>query len=279
MQRFLAGASIASLVLIATTAHADPTVTECVDSFENAQRAQKNGHLVFARKLFQECIVPACPKALRDDCTHGQTAVDRAIATITVVVRDASGADVPATIKVDGNPFVSEPGHAAPIDPGTHKFTYVVGDETKLTSITIAEGEKSRVIVLPASAGPATTAATPAAAPASPSRAYIIGPAVVGGLGLLTLIAAGGAALMASKEADDRDAQQAIFNDATRSPTERKTAGVSANSHNDAASNDQLVALVLGTGALVMIGGAVAWYFLARPAGQRTARLSPVITF
>jgi hypothetical protein len=252
-----------------------------VEAFENAQRAQKNGHLVFAQKLFLECLVPACPKEVRNDCTEGQANVDRSLATVTIVVRNAAGADVPAKIKIDGAPYTREPGRAMPIDPGTHQLQYTVGGETKLSSVTIVEGEKSRVIVLtPTGEPPAPVPAQATVAQtAAPSRSYIIGPAVVGGLGVLTALAAAGMFVIGSNEASDRDAERAVFNDQTKTDVERNAAAKSSNSHNDAANNAQLFGVILGGSALVMVGVAAAWYLIAKASTSKTAQFSPVITF
>lgn len=283
MQKRWGFATIAGLVLVTTPAAADPTVAQCVDSYENAQRAQKNGHLVFARKLFQECLVTACPKEVRNDCTEGQASVDRGIATVTFAVRDASGADVPSTIKVDGAPLAGEPGHAVPMDPGTHQIQYTVGGETKLTSVTILEGEKSRVVVLTANgAAPSSATSNPTTTIVqmeAPSRGYIVGPLVVGGVAVLTLLGATFMFVNASKESSARDEQRAVFNDFSKSETERNNAGRSANSHNDAANNDQLLGLVLVGSAVVIAGLAATWYFVAKPSGKKAANFSPVITF
>lgn len=289
MQKWWAFAMVAGVVLLGTPARADSTtLVQCMDAHENAQRAQKNGHLVFAQKLFQECSAAECPKALRNDCVEGQGSVERATPTVTIVVRDASGADVASAIKVDGMPLTGESGKATPMDPGPHKVQYVVGDKTLLSSFTLVEGEKSRVIALPASDQPAPApVAAPAPAPAapaakddpSPSRSYLIGPAVLAGAGVLTLIACTGAFAASHGEANDRDDQLLIANDTTKSVTERNNANRSAQSHDDAAGNDRTIALVLGASAVVLIGGAVAWYFFGKPATHKAARFSPVITF
>lgn len=286
MKRLLAALAATGLALAAPPAHADPTVAQCVDSFENAQRAQKNGHLVFARKLFQECLVPACPKAVRDDCTQGQASVDRGIATVTVVVRDAAGADVPSTIKVDGNPFVAKAGLAAPIDPGPHQFQYTVGEQSRTASITINEGEKSRLIVLPATGGAPTSGAAPASSSppgetTSEGSPSILGPALLGGAGALLVLAGVGLYFMGKGEASDRDDQIGRAQDLTLSQTERSAAENSANSHNEAANNDERLAIILGASGVVLLGGAAAWYFLTRPNAKlpTLSQLSPVIRF
>lgn len=286
MKRLLAAFAATGLALAAPPAHADPTVAQCVDSFENAQRAQKNGHLVFAKKLFQECLVPACPKAVRDDCTQGQASVDRGIATVTVVVRDAAGADVPSTIKVDGNPLVTKAGLAAPIDPGPHQFQYTVGEQSRTASITINEGEKSRLIVLPATGGAPTSGAAPTSSSppgetTSEGSPSILGPALLGGAGALLLLAAGGAYLMARGEASERDDQAAIYADTSKLQAERTAAAQSSNSHSEAADNDTRLAIILGASGLALLGGAAAWYFLTRPNAKLPAlsQLSPVIRF
>ena len=277
MQRFLAALTATGMLLSVTPVHAAPTVAECLDAFENAQRAQKNGHLVFASKLVQECVAPACPAAVRNDCTQMQSSLERSIATVTIVVRNAAGADVPSTIKVDGAPFDGSAGRAVPIDPGPHQLQYTVGSETKLSSVTIAEGEKSRVIVLSASDEPPAPVPQPAAE--APARASIVGPAIVGGVGALSILAGVGAFVMSSKQASDADDQRAISEDPSKTQALRDASERSAASHDDAASNDRTIGFVLGAAGLAMIGTAIVWYVLTKPAPAKQARLSPVFTF
>jgi hypothetical protein len=259
---------------------------ECIDSFENAQRAQKNGHLVFAHKLYSECVATACPKQVRHDCVQGQTDTDRALATVTVVVRDAAGNDVPATIKVDGNPFTPEPGRAQPIDPGPREFQYTVNGETKVTSITIAEGEKSRVIVLPAPTPDAPPTPPPPAPTPPPPRPPpenntlgLVGPVAVGSVGLLLVLGGfGGMYLLAKGEADDRDMARAVVNDPSKTPNERQAAISSANSHNNTAQNDQLIGIIFLTAGVLFVATGATWYLLGQQNQNKRAQVVPVVT-
>lgn len=86
---------------------------------------------------------------------------------------------------------------------------------------------------------------------------------VVGGAGILAGLAAGGVFILAKNEASARDEQQDIYNNSQRSTLERNNAGVSANSHNDAANNNQLISLILTGGAVVMVGLGAVLYFTA----------------
>jgi hypothetical protein len=287
MHRFCAALIAGGLLALSSPAVADtkPSAAECIDSFENAQRAQKGGHLVFAQKLYAECAVSACPKQVRNDCAQGQSETDRAIATVTVVVRDPAGADVPATLKLDGNPFTPEAGRATPIDPGPRVFQYTVNGEMKSLTVTIAEGEKARLVVLPAGETVAAPVPTPATPPStspllssssSTSDIGIVGPIIVGSIGALALIAAFGVYGLSANEADERDKQQAIVNDPTRSKADREAAIGSVNSHNNAADTDQTLALLVGAGGLVFVAGAAAWYFLGRP--SKRAAVVPIMT-
>ena len=94
---------------------------------------------------------------------------------------------------------------------------------------------------------------------------------IVGGAGVLTGLASIGVFLLANKEANERDEQRAVFNDTTKSATERNNAGVSANSHNDAANNDQLIAIILVSGAAVMVGLGAFFFFTAPKAKDKAA--------
>jgi hypothetical protein len=259
----------------------DPQTTECISAFEEGQGLEREGKLVAATTLSGLCSAQSCPALVRTDCGERRIRVDKAIPTISIVARDAEGKDVPATIRVDGASWESG-GRSVPIDPGPHEVEYIVVSRSPIKSrITVHEGEKNRVVVLPAgpaSASPSTpvpgqTGETPKTLvvveekPAVPIGAILLG--VAGGLALTAGV---GLFVLAEGERSDAEGQRARLAQMTPGP-ERDAAVRSEKSHSDAAENTTGMALVVGAAGLLLLGGAVAWYFLERPSSPR-ARLA-----
>lgn len=99
---------------------------------------------------------------------------------------------------------------------------------------------------------------------------------IVGGAGILTGLAAVGVYILAVDQANQRDK---LKEEARMNPAKANDLIISANTRNDAAKNDQLIAIILGAGSGVMLGLGAVLYFTA-PKAAKTARLlpAPVIT-
>lgn len=91
---------------------------------------------------------------------------------------------------------------------------------------------------------------------------------IIGGVGVLTAIGAVGVQVLALGQASDRDdlkKQQA----AATGDVAKAAFNHSINSDNSAAKNDQLIAIILGAGALAMIAGGAVIYFTAPKAAKK----------
>jgi hypothetical protein len=199
-------------------------------------------------------------------------------------------------VKRDGNEITVSLGGkdvALPFDPGDHVIEIkATGKKTLTKSIATpdvpATSEKAEVLSFTLedapvdpnagldTSGPAAKTTTVIRTESDGSTQRTVG-LIVGGAGILTGLAAAGVFILANKEASDRDDQRAVFNspDPAVTPGERANAAKSANSHNDAANNDQLIALILTGGAVVMAGLGAVLFFTAPKSKEKTAKIVP----
>jgi tetratricopeptide (TPR) repeat protein len=196
-------------------------------------------------------------------------------------------------VKRDGNEITVSLGGkdvALPFDPGEHVIEIkATGKKTLTKSIvtpdTPATSDKAEVLPFTLEDAPVDpNAGLDTGGPAAKttvirtesdgSTQRLLG-VIAGGAGVLTGLAAAGVFILANKDASDRDEQQAVYTDPTMSDGERAGAAKSANSHNDAANNDQLIALILTGGAVVMVGLGAVLFFTAPKSKEKTATLVP----
>jgi len=94
---------------------------------------------------------------------------------------------------------------------------------------------------------------------------------VVGGSGILAGLAGVGLFILAKNEESERDdlRKQALG----KTGDEKIALDRSASSHDKAASNNQLIAIILGAGAVVLVGvGAVLYFTAPKAGGEKTAK-------
>lgn len=198
----------------------------------------------------------------------------------TVVKRD--GAEI--TVSLGGKDV------ALPFDPGDHVIEIkATGKKTLTKSIvtpdTPAPSDKAEVLSftledapvdpnagLETSGPAAKTTVIRTESDGSTQRTLGV---VAAGAGVLTGLAAVGVFILAKNEDSDRDEQEGISKDLTKTPEERAGAVRSANSHYDAAKNDQLIAFILTGGAAVMVGLGAVLYFTAPKPKEKTAKIVP----
>jgi hypothetical protein len=195
-------------------------------------------------------------------------------------------------VKRDGNEITVSLGGrdvALPFDPGDHVIeinatgkkpltksivtpdTPTTSDKAEVLSFTLEDAPVDPNASLD-TGGPAKTTVIRTESDGSTQRLLGV---IAGGAGVLTGLAAVGVFILANKEASDRDEQQAVYKDPTKSDGERAGAAKSANSHNDAANNDQLIALILTGGAVVMAGLGAVLFFTAPKSKEKTATIVP----
>jgi hypothetical protein len=137
-------ASGASLCSVAAAAES----TTCTDSYEKAQEEKVAGHLNAALVHLKNCIAPACPKFVRDDCSRWMDQAESAIPTVVFAVRRDGKDLTEVEIFCDGTPLlISLDGKAVPVDPGLRHFSFSVPGLDPIQQQTIIrEGERNRII-------------------------------------------------------------------------------------------------------------------------------------
>lgn len=168
-------------------------------------RCQRNaGRMLDARESYRrvvgEQLAPSAPPAWRQalvDARAELTVLEQAVPSLIVRVPDGTSA---AQVAVDGRPVLL--GSTTEVDPGRHTITVVDGERRVTTAVTVASGERARVVDVPLSAPPATAPSSPAgegpAAGPGPRRegswvpgAIVLGVGVVGlGVGAATGVVA-----------------------------------------------------------------------------------------
>jgi hypothetical protein len=138
------GIAIAALALVASHASAQnaPTKQECADAYTQAQVLRAKDKLVLAKKQVDVCNDPACPQALRKDCTTWLVELQQSVPVLAVDVVNESGGVVPsAHVTVDGSAVAS--GQSLTLDPGTHTIAAEAPSmESASETLELAKGEK-----------------------------------------------------------------------------------------------------------------------------------------
>src|SRR5580658_4532403 len=91
-----------------TPAFADETAA-CEAAVSKGQELRDAHKLVEAREQFRICAAPACPAVMRSDCTNWIDEADRAIPTVVLSAKDASGDDLlDVSVSLDGAPLTAK---------------------------------------------------------------------------------------------------------------------------------------------------------------------------
>jgi hypothetical protein len=220
-------------------------------------------------------------------------AANRIKPSLHYVIVNVKDAPADMVVKRDGSEVVTQLAGAAvplPIDPGDHLFEVsATGKKTATKTLTCADNTNTDTVEIALENAPVE--ATPPTGPNGPtsypvtvqgndgSSQRTVG-FIVGGAGILAGIAGVGVYILASNEASQRDAQRKIAADTSKTGNERAAATSSVNSHNSAANNDQLIAIILGISAGVMIAGGVVLYLTApkKPTTGLVVRPMPIAT-
>ena len=204
----------------AAPAHADDTVSHCIDSSDRGQVLRDQGRLIEARDAFLACARESCPGPIRGDCATWSNDVEAKIPTVVLRPRDDAGRDLVQVRVFDGANLLVEQidGRALPIDPGVHDLRFERQGVPPITVRLVArEGEKQRTVDV---TWPATskTAASPSSSPdASASRGSVpVGAWILGGVGLVGLGGFGYLGWTAKSEVDDMHDTCAPYCDKSR---------------------------------------------------------------
>lgn len=160
---------------LARVAAADePSKQQCVSANESAQTLRRAGKLRDARAQLLQCVNPACPGPVRDDCSERLNEIDKALPTIVFTAKDADGADLTSVhVTSDGAPLADTlSATAVAVDPGEHVFAFEADGYVRMEkNIVIREGDKGRrisVVLQPVTKAEAPPAASPVAPTPSP---------------------------------------------------------------------------------------------------------------
>lgn len=164
-------------VLFAVTALAAPTVEQCVAASTAAQREQKNGSYLAAKRQLEVCASPQCPALVENDCTKWLAEVLASMPSLVVVARVDGVDQRQARVLLDGHLWQAElSGRPEDVEPGAHELTVTVGTQTRLQRLLINVGEKNRLVVFDFS----TT--VQAEAPARSARSVPVLPLILSGV-------------------------------------------------------------------------------------------------
>jgi hypothetical protein len=147
LHRLLSAVVAGGLLVLASSAAADPTKDDCIAANESAQDLRQAGKLQEARQKLTLCLAASCPRLLREDCAQRVSELDAAMPTVIFEAKDAGGNDVGAVhVTMDGHLFaIRLDGTAIPADPGEHRFEFEADGLSKTEkTLVLREGEKGR---------------------------------------------------------------------------------------------------------------------------------------
>ncbi|HEY4012015.1 MAG TPA: hypothetical protein VGM06_01645 [Polyangiaceae bacterium] len=152
--------------------------TQCIAASDQGQQLRDDGKFKDAREAFARCARTSCPAIVARDCAAWLVDVDQRSPTVLFDARDDKGNDLSAVqVTVDGAPLAAElNGLPTAVDPGDHVFRYeAAGYPPVEDHVTIAAGDKNRVLHVRFASAPAV------APPALPSKPDKPGPTVPAG--------------------------------------------------------------------------------------------------
>jgi hypothetical protein len=274
--RLTARAAVAlATVAWALPAAADDDKLECIAAAEKAQTERMRSKLRDAYAHLHVCSRDVCPRMVRDDCLTWLSQIEKSLPSLVLQVRDADGARLTDVgVSIDGAPALSHLDDTPlVVDPGPHTLRFErAGSPPVEQKITVAAGEKARIVAVqlgmppappPAAPSPEPSPAPPEQAPTprehprlqppeEPSHAERPIPAevfVLGGIGVLAL---GSFVYFAVSGTSDVDHL-------------RSTCGLNCSSSDVSFAHTQLLVADISLGVSVLALGAGAWLFFTRP--------------
>ena len=162
-------AALATLLLLAAgrRAFAAPK-DECLEAHGRGQDLRDKGQLSRARLAFTACAQSACPSVVQADCARLNEDLAHVLPTVTFVARDASAADLPATMVYVDDILVAtrlDDGRSYEVDPGKHVLRYVHDGREATMKVVLNQGEKGRPLI-------ATFAGAPVASVHAPPESF-----------------------------------------------------------------------------------------------------------
>ena len=125
----------------------DTRKVSCARAYEMSQRLRQEGRLKQAKEQALICAQPACPAVLVGDCTDWMLQLERAVPSVVVEVRDASGRAISdVSVSVDGQALTSAlDGRALTLDPGQRLFKVTLpGGRSLARTVIVTEGQQGQ---------------------------------------------------------------------------------------------------------------------------------------
>ncbi len=160
-------ASASALLAVPARAQ-DDAAQACVRAYEAAQELRLDKKLLAARDELRACMADSCPAVARQSCAGWLDEVEQAMPTVVLRFFDGGVEKNDVAVTIDGAPLRERlDGAAVEVDPGPHtfRFTPARGAPVEQT-VTIAEGEKLRQLVV-------TVAPPPAPPPPPPPEGHV----------------------------------------------------------------------------------------------------------
>lgn len=120
----------------------------CASAYKDATTLQRAGQLLEARRVLKDCSRWACGSFLRNRCMIEYVQIQADVPSVIPTVTDDTGARiVDVRVTMDGAPLTSRvDGHALPINPGLHEFSFERQGVVATEKIVISQGERNRPI-------------------------------------------------------------------------------------------------------------------------------------
>jgi len=140
----------------------------CAQAYVETQRLQRTAQFRAARQQAVTCGQDTCSATVRAQCSAWLESIERALPTLVIDARDASGAAL-ASVRVEANgELLAERlnGRALELDPGEYLLRFCHGEQIVEQRTLIRESEKYRTLEVSFGPLPASSAVEVAHAPA-----------------------------------------------------------------------------------------------------------------
>jgi hypothetical protein len=127
---------------------ADEPKKACILHHVHAQVARREGKLVEARADLLICSRPACPTAIRADCSDWYGEVDKSVPSIVIAARSERGDEVNVDVTLDGRPLTKVlDGKPFDVNPGQHELHFELAKWPAVNqTVLVRAGERNRVL-------------------------------------------------------------------------------------------------------------------------------------
>lgn len=148
-----------------------PSKQACIGWDTEAQSLRTAGKFAAGRALLLQCQNPACPGAVRDDCTERLDELERQQPKIAFAAKVGREDRSAVTVAIDGTVVATRlDGRPLLVDAGEHRFTFTTEGAAPVTKqFVLREGDRSRsedivfeapAAVVPVTPPPPTTSTT-----------------------------------------------------------------------------------------------------------------------